>query len=156
MDQVQFVDGYRIVGITRPNEQSTQRSLVVWDTTTTKERQLVFEMPAGEVDLLYEPKSLVDHSWAPTGVGLHRSDPARRAVGILCRGGRGKVHEDDGYMVVINAADLCAHALRKNSATTIPWRTWERSKMVIQIAHSVTGTKGFRGGNLSSSYGFTT
>jgi len=104
----------------------------------------VFEMPTGEADLLYEPKKLISHSRAPTGEGLHRSDPARRAVGILCHGTQEKVHQYD-CIVVINAADLCAHASSKSSATTILWRTWERSTTVIRIVRSVTGTTAISG-----------
>jgi len=91
--------------------------------------------------MLYKPKSLVDHSWASSGAGLHRSDLTRRVIGILCRGTRGKIHEDDDYMIVINAADIRTHASRKSrTTTTIPWQTWERSATVIQITHSVTET----------------
>jgi len=105
----------------------------------TKERQLIFEMPTGKNGTYYRPKSLVDHSWASTGMGLHRSDPTRRVVGILCRGTQDKVHRNDDYMIVINAADVCVQASRKRSGTTkIPWRTWERSITVIQVAFSVT------------------
>lgn len=160
VNEVQFVDDSRIVGITRPKEESTERSLVVWDTTTLEGRQLIFEMPVGKADMLYKPKSLMDYSWAPTGVGLHRSDPTRRAVGILCRGVRGKSSKDDDYIVVINAADMCTHAYRNTRTTTkIPWRRWERSTTVIKVALSVTKataisgcqlfamTKGFSGWN---------
>ena len=81
----------------------------------------------------YKPKSLMDYSWAPAGVGLHRSDPDRRVVGILC------VHQGDDYMIVVNAADMCAHAYKSTGATTkIPWRSWERSTTMIKIALSVT------------------
>ena len=139
MNQIQFVDDYRIVAITRPKEQSTMRSLVVWDTTTTKERQLVFEMPTEKTGTYYEPKSLVNHSWASTGVGLHRSDSTRRAIGILCRGTRDKVHRNDDHMIIINAADVHVQASRKSSGTTrIPWQTWERSTTVIKVAFSMT------------------
>ena len=141
MDQVQFADDYRIIGITRPKEQSTRRSLVVWDTTTAKERQLILGMPTRKADVVYKPKSLVDHSWASTSKGLHRSDPTKRAIGILCRRTRGKVHESDDYMIVINAADVCAHTFGKSRTTTrVPWQTWARSTTTIQIALSATKT----------------
>ena len=139
VDQVQFINDF--IAITRPKEQSTRRSLVVWDATTTKERQLILEMPARKADVVYSPKSLVDHSWASTGKGLHRSDPTKRAIGILCRRTRGGVHESDDYMMVINAADVCAHTFRKSRKTTrIPWQTWERSATAIQIVLSATKT----------------
>jgi hypothetical protein len=81
----------------------------------------------------------MDHSWAPTGMGLHRSDPARRVVGIPCRGVCSKVRRDDDYMIVINAADMCAYTSGKARTTTrIPWWKWERSTTVIKIALSVT------------------
>jgi hypothetical protein len=140
VDQVQFVGDHRIIAITRPKEQSTRRALVVWDTTTAEERKLIFEMPTKKADMLYKPKSLVGHSWASSRVGLHRSDSTRRVVGILCRGTRGKVHENDDYMITINAADIWTYAPRKSSTTRIPWQTWERSTTVIQIALSVTET----------------
>lgn len=139
MDQVQFVDDYRIMGITRPEEMSRKTSLVMWDMTTAKERQLIFVMPTGGI--LYKPKRLVDYSWAPAGVGLHRSDPAMRAVGIMCRGSPGKFYKDDDYMLVINAVDVCAHASKKSSfTTTIAWKTWERSTTVIPTSISVMQT----------------
>ena len=81
----------------------------------------------------YKPKSLMDCNWAPTGVGLHRSDPARRIVGIL------SIHRGDDYMIVVNAADVRAHTHENTGATTrIPWRRWERSRTIIKIALSVT------------------
>jgi len=139
VNQVQFVDHYRIIGITRPREESARRSLVVWDTATSKERQLIFEMPTKKGEISYKPKSLVGHGGVPAGAGLHRSDPTRRAVGILCHGIRGKVHQDDDHMIVINTADVCAFASRNTNATTrIPWRKWERFTTVITIAPSVT------------------
>ena len=142
--QVQFVDDYRIVGITRAGQQSTEYSLVMWDTKTAKERQVIFSMPTGSI--LYRPKSLVDHTWAPAGVGLHRSDPTRRTVGILCRGNRSKAYKENDYMMVINAADMCAHASRKNSSMTeIPWKVWERSTTVIQTSCSVMKTVSISG-----------
>lgn len=141
VDQIQFVDDHRIIAITRPKEQSTMCSLVVWDTTTAKERQLIFEMPTRKGDVLYKPKSLVDHSWASTGIGLHRSDPTRRAVGILCRGIKDKFRRNDGCMIVISAADMWTHAPKKCSTTTrIPWQTWECSTTVVQIALPVMKT----------------
>ena len=141
MDEVQFVDDYRLVGIIRPEEESTERLLVVWDTTTTEERQLIFEMPTRNADMVYEPKSLMDHSWAPTAVGLHRSDPARRAVGVICRGTRDKVHQGGDYMVVINAADVRTHTSRNARVTEkVPWCEWEHSATVIKIAPSMTKT----------------
>lgn len=141
VDQAQFIDNHRIIAITRPKEQSKRRSLVVWDTTTTKERQLIFEMPTKKADVLYKPKSLVDHSWASSGAGLHRSDLTRRVVGILCRGTRGKVHDNDDYMIVVNVADIWTYASGKSSTTArVPWQTWQRSTTVVQIALSVTET----------------
>lgn len=141
VDEVQFVDDYRIVGITRRREQCTERSLVVWDTTSIKERQVVFEMPTGETDVVYEPKSLMDTSWSPTGIGLHCSDPAGRAVGIICRGTLGKVYQDDDYMIVLNAMDLRAHTFKNAETTaTVPWQRWERSTTVIKIVLSMTKT----------------
>ena len=113
VDQVQFVDDYRIIAITKLGKQSIQRLLMMWDTTTAKERQLVFGMRTR--DILYHPKGFVDYGWTPVGVGVHLSDPARRAVGILCRGNRGNAYEHDNYMIVVNAADMCAHASGESS-----------------------------------------
>ena len=111
---------------------------MMWDTTTTKERQLIFGMPAGKADIPFKLKSLVDHSWAAAAVGLHRPDTARRAVGILCYTNLSKSGKnDDHYLVVINAADMCAHASEK---TKIPWKMWKRSTTVIQIASSAMKT----------------
>ena len=122
-------------------EGSTERLLVVWDTSTTKERQLILEMPAGDAEMVYEPKGLMDYSWAPTGAGLHRSDPGRRAVGIRCHGTRDKVQQGDDYMIVIDAAAVRARASRNTSVTTgVPWHEWEHSTTVIKIAPSMTKT----------------
>ena len=82
----------------------------------------------------------MDHSWASTSKGLHRTDPTKRAIGILCRRTRGKVHESDDYMIVINAAAVCAHTFRKSRTTRVPWQIWERSTTTIQIALSATKT----------------
>lgn len=139
VDQVQFLDDYRIIGITRPEEQSRERSLVLWDTTTAKERQLTFEIPSGGIN--HQPKYLVEHSWVPVDVGSHRSDPARRAVGIQCLGHRVKAGKDDDYMIVVNVGDVCAYASRKgNFSTKIPWKTWGRSTRVIKTSRSATKT----------------
>jgi len=141
IEQVQFVDSHRIIAITRPKEQSTTRSLVVWDTTTARGRRLVFEMPTRKADLLYTPKSLVGHSRVSGGAGLHRSDPTRRVVGILCRRTRGQVDDDDDYMVAINAADIRTYTPGKWRTTRkIPWEMWERCTTVIQVVPSVTET----------------
>lgn len=145
VNEVQFLDEYKIIGITRPEEESAEHSLVMWDTTTANERQLTFGMPTGGI--LYKPKGLVDYSWAPAGIGLHRSDPARRAVGVLCRVNRGKAHKDDGYMIVINAGALRAHGSKKCSSTTkIPWKAWEHSTTVIQTSRSATKAISISGG----------
>ena len=142
VDQVQFVDDYRIVGIKRRYERSPEsdRSVVMWDTTTIKERQVRFGMPTGT------PRSLVDYNWVPAGAGLHRSDPARRAIGIQCRRIRVKAGKEDTYLIVVNAADMCAHASRKRGlATQVSWKTWERSTTVIQTASSVIGALSISG-----------
>ena len=137
VDEVQFVDDFRLVGIIRSEQESAVRWLALWDTTTTKEQQLIFEMPTRNADMVYEPKGLMDYSWAQTGIGLHRSDPARRAVGILCR----KVHQDADYMIVINAAGLRAHTSRNARVMEkVPWQEWEHSTTVIKIAPSMTKT----------------
>ena len=113
------------------------RSLAMWDTKTTKEQLLIFGMPTGGT--IYTPKGLVNHTLAPAGVGLHRSDPARRAVGILCRADRGKGSKHGDYMMVINAAAIYAHAPKKNSLMTkISWKTWQRSTTIIKTARSAT------------------
>ena len=89
----------------------------------------------------------MDNRLPPPGVGLHRSDPANRTVGILCCGYRAKAcKEVDDYMMVINAADMCAHAFGKNCLTAkIPWKTWKRSITVIQATFSVMKTTSISG-----------
>ena len=95
---------------------------------------------------MYKPKGLVNHTFAPAGVGLHRSDPARRAVGILCRGNRGKGSKDNDYMIVINAAAIYAHAHKKNSLITkISWKAWQRSTTIIKTPRSATKTMSISG-----------
>ena len=141
MDEVQFVDDYRLIGIIKSEEERAVRWLALWDTTTAGEQQLIFEMPTRSADMVYEPKSLMDYSWAQTGVGLHRSDPARRTVGIVCRGTQGKVHQGGDYMIVINAADMCTHASRNSMVTEkVPWQEWEHSTTVVKIVPSMTKT----------------
>lgn len=119
----------------------------MWDTTTVKERELVFGMPTCGV--LYKPKRLVDNGWTQANDGLHRSDPTRRAIGILCGGDRGKAHKSEDYVIVISAADMCAHASGKGAfAKKIPWKTWERSATVIQTSRSVMHTISISGSRL--------
>lgn len=135
--QAQVIDDYRILGIVKLSESSEVLLLVLWDTSGPRALQTVFETSSFKLGAVYAPERLMSSASMWSGMGLHRADPNRRVVGVVCQGSYGGVRLDDDYLIIISTADLCAHA----SSTRDPrigWGEWQSSATIVRVKLEIT------------------
>jgi hypothetical protein len=96
-------------------------------------------MPSSKLDVVYVPERLVSSVSVQGGIGLHRADTNQRIVGVVCQGSYGDVRLDGDYMMVINTADLCAHASAQSAGEPrIHWEKWQSSTTIVRITLAIT------------------
>ena len=133
--EAQVIDDYRILGITKHPEVSTEVLLVLWDTSGPRPRQSVFGTPSNKL----VPEQLISSAPVERGIGLHRADPNQRIVGVVCQGLYGDVRHDSDYMVVVSVADLCAHASTQGAGEQkIRWEKWRSSATIVKVNLAIT------------------
>ena len=134
-----MIDDYRILWIAEPSHRGNDASLVLWDTSGLQPQQVMFEMPSGKEDVAYVPERFMSSASVQRSVGLHRADPNQQIIGVVCQGSHGDIRLDDDYMIIISAADLCAHASsRATEEIKIQWKRWKPSATVVRINLSIT------------------
>ena len=143
---MQAIDDYRILGIAKPFEGSSAQSLVLRDTSGL--RQSVFELPSDKSAAIYVPQRFTGSAPMRRGIGLHRADPDRRIVGVVCRATYGGIRLSDDYIIIINTADLRAYASTQSEGERkICWEEWRSSATIVRVELSVTAVTGVSGSN---------
>lgn len=134
-----MIDDYRVLWIAQSSGYSTDASLVLWDTSVPKPRQLMFETPSNKLDIVYVPKRLMGSASIQSGIGLHRADPTHRIVGVICRGSYGDTPLDDDYMMIVSTVDLRTHASTQSEGEhRIRWEKWKSSATIVRIGLGIT------------------
>ena len=134
-----MVDDYRILLITKPSNPCDDAFLVLWDTSQPQPLHLLFEMPSSTLDVAYVPQQLLGSAPIQAGIGLHRTDPDQRIVGVVCRGSYGDIPLDDDYMIIISATDLRAHASSQTGGEhKICWDEWQSSTTIVRVNFAIT------------------
>ena len=83
---------------------------------------------------LYVPERLVSSASIQNTVGLHRADPNNRIVAVVCQGFLGDVRLEDDYAMIINTADLRAHASTWSTGEPkIRWGEWVSSATLMRV-----------------------
>ena len=134
LTEAQAIDDYRILGIIKPTEVSNQPLLVLWDTSGSKTRQSVFEMPSNKLGTVYVPERFVGSVSTQRDVGIQRADPNQKIIGVVCQGFRTGCRLDDDYMVVVSTADLRVRASTQSAGELrIRWGEWQSSATIVRV-----------------------
>ena len=95
----------------------------------------MFELPSDKLAAIYVPQRFMGSPPMRRGIGLHRADSNQRIVGVACRASYGSVRLSDDYIIIINTADLRAHAI---GGQRICWEEWRSSATIVRVELSIT------------------